>query len=231
MTNDEWMDNTRPDDNVDPQPGPDPGCPEDYEDIPDYEPGEPDMPVLYGLAPDERDKLLEDVRKLRELKPDVSFRGIRIEKGEERIGYGSINNNGVIYFYKGFFDAPEKDRPAILYHEYWHRTKEHYKVSLTQYPVSGIKNDPPEELKQRILEDIKKSCPYANDEEIKIYYYYEYIKVDEIRNAEFYKNEIEAYEVEKSLFIDDMISESYRINRDIAMWNYRERLKILNNNN
>ena len=231
MTNDEWADNTWSDDIVDPQPGPDPCCPEDYEDIPDYELGDPDIPVLYGFAPDERDKLLEAVRKLRELKPDVSFRGIRIEKGEERIGYGSINNNGVIYFYKGFFDAPEKDRPAILYHEYWHRTKEHYKVSLTQYPVSGIKNDPPEELKQRILEDIKKSCPYANDEEIKIYYYYEYIKVDEIRNAEFYKNEIEAYEVEKSLFIDDMISESYRINRDIAMWNYRERLKILNNNN
>lgn len=232
MTNDEWADNTWPDDIVDPQPGPDPCCPEDYEDIPDYELGDPDMPVLYGFAPDERDKLLEVVRKLRELKPDVSFRGIRIEKGTESAGYASIDNNGVIYFYKGFFDAPEKDRPAIFYHEYWHRTNEHYKVSRTQYPVSGTMNEPPEELKHRIMEDLRNTyLPYKVSEEFIVASYNRNLVVVQRRDDAFYKNELEAYAAEKSLFPDDRISEAYRLNRDAAIWEYTEKLKILNNNN
>lgn len=227
---DKWLERMHPDDNVDPQPDYDQYIHEEEDYIPDYELEKPNVPSMVGFTLEEQNKLLQVVKKLTELQPNINFKNLKIQKGTRNFGYASIDEKGIIYLYNRFFEAPEKDRAAIIYHEIYHHQKKHYLDEIIISDIHAIKNDPPEGLKQRIIEDIRRDLPHANDDMIEAIYREENIIVEKIRNINFYKNELEAYAAEKSIFPDDKVSESYRLHRDTATWNYEERLKILNNN-
>lgn len=83
------------------------------------------------------------------------------------------------------------------------------KSSIEVKNVDELMKDPPENIKQSIMDDIKKTCPYYNEDDIKLVYQ-QALVVDKIYNTEFYSNELEAYKNEKQEFSDNEISETYK---------------------
>lgn len=198
MTNEEWLENTRPDGNVDPQPEPEPELPEgDYSQV-EEEPVEKNEPEISGFNTEEEAKVKAAIDNLHVRLPNIDLKDIRIEKGERGAKAYVKPTDGTIvicdrYFHKEYNNI---DRSSILYHELIHNFNEHYKSSIEVKNVDELMKDPPENIKQSIMDDIKKTCPYYNEDDIKLVYQ-QALVVDKIYNTEFYSNELEAYKNEK----------------------------------
>lgn len=227
MTNEEWLENTRPDGNVDPQPEPEPELPEgDYSQA-EEEPVEKNEPEISGFNTEEEAKVKAAIDNLHVRLPNIDLKDIRIEKGERGAKACVKPTDGTIvicdrYFHKEYNNI---DRSSILYHELIHNFNEHYKSSIEVKNVDELMKDPPENIKQSIMGDIKKTCPYYNEDDIKLVYQ-QALVVDKIYNTEFYSNELEAYKNEKQEFSDNEISETYKNEREYNMWVYQQLLEM-----
>jgi len=90
--------------------------------------------------------------------PNIDLKDIRIEKGERGAKAYVKPTDGTIvicdrYFHKEYNNI---DRSSILYHELIHNFNEHYKSSIEVKNVDELMKDPPENIKQSIMDDIKK---------------------------------------------------------------------------
>ena len=227
MTNEEWLDSTRPDGNVDQEPEPEPELPEgDYSQV-EEEPVEKNEPEISGFNTEEEAKVKAAIDNLHVRLPNIDLKDIRIEKGERGAKAYVKPTDGTIvicdrYFHKEYNNI---DRSSILYHELIHNFNEHYKSSIEVKNVDELMKDPPENIKQSIMDDIKKTCPYYNEDDIKLVYQ-QALVVDKICNTEFYSNELEAYKNEKQEFSDNEISETYKNEREYNMWVYQQLLEM-----
>lgn len=158
MTNEEWLENTCPDGNVDPQPEPEPELPEgDYSQA-EEEPVEKNEPEISGFNTEEEAKVKAAIDNLHVRLPNIDLKDIRIEKGERGAKAYVKPTDGTIvicdrYFHKEYNNI---DRSSILYHELIHNFNEHYKSSIEVKNVDELMKDPPENIKQSIMDDIKK---------------------------------------------------------------------------
>lgn len=164
------------------------------------------------------------IHKLLNLLGNSFMRGINFIKRGQSGGYAAIENQSEILVFDRFFSKlTEKDRPAVLYHEIYHLRNNHYNVSKEKIEIpNGVQMEPPSELKQKILDDLKKELPSCDQNTIYGYYIAE-IQVYFIRCSEFYENELKTYDAEKKEFPDSTISEEYKFNRDYAIWNYKSK--------
>lgn len=229
MTNEEWLENTRLGGDVDPQPESDPEVPDFSEEnsyIPNKEPEKSNTPKMSGFNGVEEGKIQNAANKVAQLVPGIELKGINVVKGTGSSGNASINNVGQIILYDRFFNRlTEFDRPAVLYHEIYHLQHGHGNVSTEKIQVEEQMNEPSMELKQIIMEDLKKDMPNIDEKTLE-FYYQDYLSVYAVRCPEYYENELETYKAERLFFSDDLVSNSYGIDRQKAEWEYQERLEI-----
>lgn len=230
MTNEEWAESTRPDGNVDPQPEPEPELPEgDYSQAEEKK-EEKNEPAISGFNPEEEAKVKAAIDNLHVRLPNIDLKEIKILKGVGSSGNASIDDNGFILLYNNYFKKTDSnDRAAILYHEICHVQNEDYKVNKETFKIEDRMNEPQEEIKQIILQILKNDFPDSSDEEIQ-FYYDDFLNIYNIRNEDFYINELNAYEKEMKIFPNDVVSDSYKNERQLATWEYEEKLNIIRNN-
>lgn len=228
MTNEEWLESTRPDGDVDPQPGGDSGSSEDdYNSSPDKDPDESCQPTLLGFNANERSMVENAVNKLLSLLGNSFMKGINFIKRGQAGGYAAVESQSEILVFERFFSKlTAKDQPAVLYHEIYHLRNNHYNVSKEKIEIpNGVLIEPPSELKQKILDDLKEDLPSCDQNTIYGYYMAE-LQVYWVRYPEFYENELNTYDAEKKEFPDSTISEKYKSDRDYAIWNYQRNLEL-----
>ena len=103
MTNEEWLEKTRPDGNVDPQPEPEPELPEEDYYIPEEEPEEKNEPEISGFNTEEEAKVKAAIDNLHVRLPNIDLKEIKIIKGVGSSGNASIDDNGFILLYNNYF--------------------------------------------------------------------------------------------------------------------------------
>lgn len=100
MTNEEWLEKTRPDGNFDPQPELEPELPEENyyqtEDNKEENKEENKEPAISGFNPEEERKVKDAIDNLRVRLPDIDLKGINILKGVGSSGNAAIDDNGFI---------------------------------------------------------------------------------------------------------------------------------------
>lgn len=239
MTNEEWLENTRPDGNVDPQPEPEPELPEEDYYIPEEEPEEKNEPEISGFNPEEEAKVKAAIDNLKGKLSDMDWKDINIKKGnneEGRTANAKVDKNGDIIIFNQYFKYESFiDNASILYHEICHlQSKDH----LNDYEGIQIRaeiNKPNEDLQQSIRDDIIEGIEneggIIDEKLINAIFDAEFIIDRIVTDKEFYINELKAYEEEKKLYPDNEISDKYKYDRDYTEWLYKEKLNYLENNN
>lgn len=242
MTNEEWMESTRPDGNVDPQPEPEPEMPEEDYPNPEEEPTKDNEPEISGFDPDEEVKIKEAINILREKLPNIDLDDIKIKKGEGKSNaYIDPSNRDVVitnlYFKDVYIDM---DRASILYHEIYHLQNEHYDEKQTKElpDVQTLDLEKmPSSIYEHVINDLhnivddiseKSEIPVTEEFRNELFntLYYDEKVITEIKESEYYENEIKTYQEEKSIFTE--VSETYEHDRAYAEWKNNELLEMSN---
>lgn len=240
MTNEEWLENTRPDGNVDPQPEPEPEPElpeEDYSQV-EEEPVEKNEPEISGFNTEEEAKVKAAIDNLKGKLSDINWKDINIKKGnneEGRTANAKIEKNGDIIFFNQYFKYESFiDNASILYHEICHLQNKDYLKDYEGIQIEAEINKPNEDLQKsirdNIIESLEKEGGIIDEKLINAIFDAEFIIDRIVTDKEFYINELKAYEEEKKLYPDSEISDKYKYDRDYTEWLYKEKLNYLENN-
>lgn len=238
MTNEEWLDSTRPDGNVDQEPEPEPELPEgDYSQV-EEEPVEKNEPEISGFNTEEEAKVKAAIDNLKGRLSDINWKDINIKKGndeEGRTANAKIEKNGDIIFFNQYFKYESFiDNASILYHEICHLQNKDYLKNYEGIQIEAKINKPNEDLQKSIRDNIIKSLEneggIIDEKLIDAIFDAEFIIDRIVTDKEFYINELKAYEEEKKLYPDSEISDKYKYDRDYTEWLYKEKLNYLKNN-
>lgn len=226
--NDQWLEDTRPGEVVDPDPEPDQGQPE--EDLVDNgQENNPDENIL-PLTELEKQMVNRVLLELEKLK-NVNVQNYQIQK----ITFCHVpakTMNGILLLCEMFFQSAQLqdiDRMAIIWHEIHHIDKKHYSTSLESHQVIGdpiILNVPPE-IEQIIRDRMAQEFEGTNMTPATIEAWYQQsITVTHFNSPEYYENEIETHRNERENFPN--VSEFYENERTYLEWYYEEMLRIAN---
>lgn len=226
--NDQWLEDTRPGEVVDPDPEPDQGQPE--EDLVDNgQENNPDENIL-PLTELEKQMVNRVLLELEKLK-NVNVQNYQIQK----ITFCHVpakTMNGILLLCEMFFQSAQLqdiDRMAIIWHEIHHIDKKHYSTSLESHQVIGdpiILNVPPE-IEQIIRDRMAQEFEGTNMTPATIEAWYQQsITVTHFNSPEYYENEIETHRNERENFPN--VSKFYENERTYLEWYYEEMLRIAN---
>ena len=227
MTNEEWLDSTRPDGNVDQEPEPEP------------EPDTNDWENEY-ISESENDKQSEDeiISEVRQnLKPILQKVNIDINKYTIRrnkdicITNARTMPDNTIELCTNFFRFNKNDQASILWHEIYHINNFHNKENHPSKEITiHISNRPEDSIRNGMISYLEWAYPELKNS------YYGDVYISDIAEAEYhiinpydiqwYINELDAYSHEKENGIEK--SDYYNGFLDFMIWKNTEIINELN---
>lgn len=169
--------------------------------------------------------------KVNEVMPDIfkllQGKNMDISKYKFRVGEHCTVNarvlDGYIEICASFLNWNIYDQSSIIWHEVYHMLNDKPWSSTVRPLYSPIKLNPPAWAESYIRNNIVGNFGTPSALEI---IYQEEITVSSIKDPQFYKNEIAAYQGERSEMPN--CSSEYKAQGDYQMWRYQQLLEIAN---
>ena len=222
LTNDEWMSSTTPDSNVDPSP--EDGTSNDTDDV-----VSPDNTEVNQGPHNYNESGLSDV--LRTVSPILQAKGIDVSLYKIRLNEEMCWSNArtlpdnTIEVCQEFFNYSSNDQASILWHEIYHINHGHnggmlltgksYCVSMP----SGAILEGVNAYIDWVYKDLA-NVPGVQLEDLKISHLNDMLNEDNVRNFQWYANELETYQAEKDNGINK--SDYYEGLIDFMLWKYEQ---------
>ena len=222
---DQWLDDTRPDGNVDPEPE------EDYPEDPAED------QYLGGDTYDSEEQEIDVEKAVEKAKVELQKMGVNLSNINIKIitktEGNSVTNarryaDGTIEIYPRFGKWENvKTQTAILWHEIYHlRNDRPISTDKSIQIEPPIKIEPPDDIKAIIEERIIKQTGFSKGSSGFDYAYQDDITFKSVSPI-YADNEYNSYIAEKEIFPDNLLDKEYVDERNYNIWYYGTELQVL----